>query len=95
MTRAAILGFHLESNAFAPVSQERHFRSLCYFEGEDIAREARKEAPALPAEVPAFYREMDRSGSGRRCRSWSPRASPAGRWTSAFSRRRSRRCASD
>jgi microcystin degradation protein MlrC len=66
MTRVAILGFHLESNAFAPVSEERHFRSLCYFEGEDIAREARKEAPALPAEVPAFYREMDALGK------WTP-----------------------
>jgi microcystin degradation protein MlrC len=66
MTRVAILGFHLESNAFAPVSEERHFRSLCYFEGEDIAREASKEAPALPAEVPAFYREMDALGK------WTP-----------------------
>ena len=63
MTRVAVLGFHLESNAFAPVSEERHFRSLCYFEGEDIAREARKQAPALPAEVPAFYREMDALGN--------------------------------
>jgi microcystin degradation protein MlrC len=66
MTRVAIVGFHLESNAFAPVSEERHFRSLCYFEGEDIAREARKAAPALPAEVPAFYREMDALGK------WTP-----------------------
>jgi microcystin degradation protein MlrC len=66
MTRVAILGFHLESNAFAPVSEECHFRSLCYFEGEDIAREARQEAPALPAEVPAFYREMDALGK------WTP-----------------------
>lgn len=66
MTRVAILGFHLESNAFAPVSEEHHFRSLCYFEGEDIAREARKAAPALPAEVPAFYREMDALGT------WTP-----------------------
>ena len=66
MTRVAILGFHLESNAFAPVSEERHFRSLCYFEGEEIAREARKAAPALPAEVPAFYREMDALGT------WTP-----------------------
>lgn len=62
MTRVALLGFHLESNAFAPVSEERHFRSLCYFEGEDIAREARKEAPALPAEMPGFFREMDALG---------------------------------
>jgi microcystin degradation protein MlrC len=64
--RVAILGFHLESNAFAPVSEERHFRSLCYVEGEDITREARKEASALPAEVPAFYGEMDALGP------WTP-----------------------
>jgi microcystin degradation protein MlrC len=61
-TRIAVLGFHLESNAFAPVSDERHFRSLCYVEGEDISREARNEVSALPAEVPAFYREMDALG---------------------------------
>jgi microcystin degradation protein MlrC len=66
VTRVALLGFHLESNAFAPVSEERHFRSLCYFEGEDIVREARKEAPALPAEMPGFFREMDALGK------WTP-----------------------
>ena len=66
MTRVALLGFHLESNAFAPVSEERHFRSLCYFEGEDIVREARKPAPALPAEMPGFFREMDALGK------WTP-----------------------
>lgn len=66
MTRVALLGFHLESNAFAPVSEERHFRSLCYFEGEDIVREARKQAPALPAEMPGFFREMDALGK------WTP-----------------------
>ena len=60
--RVATLGFHLESNAFAPVSTESHFRSLCYLEGEEIAREARKAAPAMPAEVPGFYREMDALG---------------------------------
>src|SRR5688572_4175821 len=58
-TRIAVLGLHLESNAFAPVSEERHFRSLCYVEGENVSREARKEVSSLPAEVPAFYREMD------------------------------------
>ena len=61
--RIAILGFHLESNSFAPVTEERHFRSLCYREGEDITREARKAVSALPAEIPGFYREMDRAGS--------------------------------
>jgi len=64
--RVAILGIHLESNAFAPVSTESHFRSLCYLEGDDIAREARKAAPAMPAEVPGFYREMDALGQ------WQP-----------------------
>src|SRR6186997_521422 len=64
--RVAILGIHLESNAFAPMSTESHFRSLCYLEGEDIAREARKAAPAMPAEMPGFYREMDALGG------WTP-----------------------
>ncbi|HSA69306.1 MAG TPA: M81 family metallopeptidase [Burkholderiales bacterium] len=60
--RVAILGFHLESNAFAPVSEEAQFRSLCYVEGDAITREARREPSPLPAEVPAFYAEMDRLG---------------------------------
>jgi len=64
--RVAVLGFHLESNAFAPVSEERHFRSLCYVEGDDISREAGKEVSALPAEIPAFYREMSALGP------WTP-----------------------
>jgi microcystin degradation protein MlrC len=60
--RIAILGLHLESNAFAPPSGEAQFRSLCYVQGEAITREARKDPSALPAEVPAFYAEMDRLG---------------------------------
>jgi microcystin degradation protein MlrC len=60
--RVAVLGFHLESNAFASVSEERHFRSLCYVEGEDISREARKKISSLPMEIPGFYREMDALG---------------------------------
>jgi microcystin degradation protein MlrC len=64
--RVAVLGFHLESNAFAAVSEERHFRSLCYVEGEDITREARREVSRLPAEIPGFYREMDTLGP------WTP-----------------------
>jgi len=60
--RVAVLGFHLESNAFAPVSGEAPFRSLCYVEGDAITREARKDPSPLPAEVPAFYAEMDRLG---------------------------------
>jgi microcystin degradation protein MlrC len=60
--RVAVLGFHLEANAFAPTSEERHFRSLCYVEGDDITREARKPVSSLPKEIPAFYREMDALG---------------------------------
>jgi microcystin degradation protein MlrC len=62
MPRVALLGFHLESNAFAPVSGEAAFRSLCYAEGEEISREARREVSSLPAEIPAFCREMDALG---------------------------------
>jgi microcystin degradation protein MlrC len=64
--RVAVLGFHLESNAFAPPSGEAQFRSLCYVEGEDVSREARRDPSPLPAEVPAFYAEMDRLGP------WTP-----------------------
>jgi microcystin degradation protein MlrC len=64
--RVAVLGFHLESNAFAPVSEERHFRTLCYASGDEITREARKEVTGLPTEIPAFYREMDALGA------WAP-----------------------
>jgi microcystin degradation protein MlrC len=64
--RVAVLGFHLESNAFAPASGEAQFRSLCYVEGEAITREAREDPSPLPAEVPAFYAEMDRLGP------WTP-----------------------
>jgi microcystin degradation protein MlrC len=64
--RVAVLGLHLESNAFAPVSTEDHFRSLCYAAGDEITREARRTPSSLPAEVPAFYAEMDRLGP------WTP-----------------------
>jgi microcystin degradation protein MlrC len=58
-TRVAVLGFHLESNAFAAPSEERHFRSLCYVEGGEISRQAKRDVSALPAEIPSFYREME------------------------------------
>jgi microcystin degradation protein MlrC len=60
--RIAILGLHLESNAFAPTTTEADFRSLCYLEGEAIMVEARKPAPAMPAEVPGFAAVMDGHG---------------------------------
>jgi microcystin degradation protein MlrC len=63
MPRIAILGLHLESNAFAPVTVERDFRELCWLEGEAIMAEARKAAPAMPREIPGFVKAMDASGA--------------------------------
>ena len=60
--RIAILGIHLESNAFAPVTTEADFRASCYFEGEAMLAEAAKPAPAMPAEIPGFVEAMNASG---------------------------------
>ena len=60
--RIALLGFHLESNAFAPVSGADAFRSLCYMEGEAILADAARDHPSGPAEIPAFIRDMNASG---------------------------------
>lgn len=60
--RIAILGMHLESNAFAPVSTEDDFRKSCHFEGEAMLAEAAKTAPAMPGEIPAFIKTMNDSG---------------------------------
>jgi microcystin degradation protein MlrC len=64
--RIAILGIHLESNAFAPVTTEADFRASCYFEGEAMLAEAAKPAPAMPAEIPGFVEAMNASGA------WQP-----------------------
>ena len=60
--RIAILGMHLESNAFAPVSTEADFRNSCYFEGEAMLIEAAKPAPNMPAEIPGFIEVMNATG---------------------------------
>src|SRR5690606_33233629 len=64
--RVALLGIHLEANAFAPVTTGEDFRASCWFEGDSIVAEARKPAPAMPAEMPGFIAEMDRLGE------WEP-----------------------
>jgi microcystin degradation protein MlrC len=64
--RIAILGIHLESNAFAPVTTGDDFRAACYLEGEDMLAEAAKPAPAMPAEIPGFVEAMNASGA------WEP-----------------------
>src|SRR5215217_8131847 len=64
--RVAILGIHLESNAFAPVTTEADFRASCYYEGEAMLAEAAKTAPAMPAEIPGFVEAMNATGA------WEP-----------------------
>ncbi len=56
--KVAILGFHLEANAFSPLSVEADFLAQCWEEGEDITRLARG-ASRLPSEVTGFYAHMD------------------------------------
>src|SRR4051812_5528429 len=60
--RVAILGIHLESNAFAPVTTEADFRASCYYEGKAMLTEAAKPAPAMPAEIPGFVEAMNATG---------------------------------
>ncbi len=60
--RIALLGIHLEANAFAPVTTRADFEQVCYLVGEEIVREARKEYPAMPMEMAAFVRAMDAAG---------------------------------
>jgi microcystin degradation protein MlrC len=60
--RIAILGIHLESNAFAPVTTGDDFRTACYLEGEALLAEAARTAPAMPAEIPGFIEAMNASG---------------------------------
>ncbi|ARP83456.1 MlrC family protein 3 [Bordetella genomosp. 8] len=59
--RVAVLGFHLESNAFAPVSVEADFRAQCWEAGDRISTLARQ-VSHLPSELPGFYERMDALG---------------------------------
>ena len=60
--RIAILGMHLESNDFAPVTTGDDFRASCYFEGDAMLAEAARPAPAIPAEIPGFITAMNATG---------------------------------
>jgi len=64
--RIAMMGMHLESNAFAPVTTGEDFRNACYLKGEALLVEAAKPAPAMPAEIPGFIEAMNASGA------WEP-----------------------
>src|SRR3546814_17103982 len=82
--RIAILGFYLESNAFAPVTTAADFHADCYLEGDDILIEAAPNAPAIPSEIPGFIKGMNATGA------WQPlpivvaAAHPGGRVDQAF-----------
>jgi microcystin degradation protein MlrC len=64
--RIAILGLHLEANAFAPPTVREDFARLCLERGERITALARSATSHLPAELPGFYRRMDATGP------WTP-----------------------
>ncbi|MBY0336326.1 MAG: M81 family metallopeptidase [Acetobacteraceae bacterium] len=63
--RVAILGLHLEANAFAPPTVLEDFERQCLARGEEIARMARAPTTRLPAELPGFFRRMDSTGAWR------------------------------
>ena len=63
--RVAILGLHLEANAFAPPTVREDFVLQCWEEGEAITRLARN-VSHLPSELPGFYARMDATGP------WTP-----------------------
>lgn len=65
LPRVAILGFHLESNRFAPLTTKADFQKQCWEEGEAISTLARS-LSHLPAEIPGFYARMDEKGA------WQP-----------------------
>ncbi|GGG27291.1 microcystinase C [Caldovatus sediminis] len=64
--RIAILGLHLEANAFAPPTTRQDFVRLCLERGGRITALARSATSHLPAELPGFYRRMDATGP------WTP-----------------------
>ncbi len=64
--RIALLGIHLESNAFAPPTTAADFAALCHLEGMAILAEAAKPSPAMPAEMAAFIHTWVQRGA------WTP-----------------------
>ena len=59
--RIAILGLHLEANAFAAPTVREDFEKQCWEEGEHISELARL-VSHLPSELPGFYARMDATG---------------------------------
>lgn len=64
--RIAVLGLHLEANAFAPPTTLEDFRRQCLVRGDEITTLARAESSHMPGEIAGFYRRMDATGP------WTP-----------------------
>ncbi|MBX9701058.1 MAG: M81 family metallopeptidase, partial [Acetobacteraceae bacterium] len=60
--RVAVLGLHLEANAFAPVTTQVDFARQCIVRGTAMSDLARAEASHMPGEIAGFYRRMDATG---------------------------------
>lgn len=60
MKRIAILGFALESNAFAPSCGRSDFEQRGIYRGEEITAQARGENPSIYSGICGFYAAMDR-----------------------------------
>ncbi|MFL1463888.1 M81 family metallopeptidase [Roseococcus sp. DSY-14] len=76
--RIAVLGLHLEANAFAPPTTEEDFAAQCLARGEEVSAQARAPSSALPAELPGFYARMDATGPWTPCPILVANAPPGG-----------------
>jgi len=60
--RIAVLGLHLEANAFAPPTRLEDFARQCLVRGAEITALARAKTSHMPGEIGGFYRRMDATG---------------------------------
>lgn len=65
--RVALMGMMLESNSFAPPSDETAFRTLCYLAGAEMTADMATPNPRLPAEISGFAKAMNDAGED-----WTP-----------------------
>jgi microcystin degradation protein MlrC len=76
--RIAVLGLHLEANAFAPPTRREDLTRPCWVEGAEMTRLARAEASHMPAEIAGFYARMDATGPWTPCPVLIAAAPPGG-----------------
>ncbi|MEK9754681.1 MAG: M81 family metallopeptidase, partial [Rhodospirillaceae bacterium] len=57
--RVALMGMMLESNSFAPPSDETAFRTLCYLSGDEMSADLATPNPRQPAENSGFAKDMN------------------------------------